>query len=260
MRKVQRVALAADTRAYLGKRQADVLARVRAKTLQAEIHWKSSRQSLAMDKVLGSLQRMAGSRQRCMYCVDSHGCDIEHFRPKATFPEWMYRWNNLLLCCTECGRLKGAQFPMAGGKPLLLNPAVDEPWQHLDFDPATGNFSPRFDVTKNTFCQMGEATVQVLQLDQREALAAGYQKTYRRLSRRITLFLEAPTAAPELIADLIEQDDHGLLGWFFRGTGQNEPELRQLRQQHRQVWQACIKALTPRQMGGQSHKTPFHPG
>ena len=73
--------------------------------------------------VLTSLQTMMGERQRCMYCLDSHGSAIEHFRPKAAYPARMYHWPNLLLCCTECGRLKGNQFPLAGRQALLIDPS-----------------------------------------------------------------------------------------------------------------------------------------
>ena len=52
----------------------------------------------------------------------------------------------------------------------------------------------------------------------------------------------APVAAT-LIADLRDDDDHGLLGWIFRGTGGNEPRVLQMKQVHPAVWQACEQAL-----------------
>ena len=120
MRRVQRVALDAATQNYLTKRQADADAKLQLGTLNPTEHWKASRQTKSMEHVLATLQAMMGKQQRCMYCVDAHGCDIEHFRPKADFQGWIYLWNNLLLCCTECGRFKGARFPMQDGQPLLL--------------------------------------------------------------------------------------------------------------------------------------------
>ncbi|WP_156427859.1 hypothetical protein [Thiohalocapsa sp. ML1] len=98
-----------------------------------------------------------------MYCEDSHGTDIEHFRPKTPFPECLFVWTNMLLCCAECGRLKGKQFPTdAMGEPLLIDPTVDAPWEHLDFDPETGNVVARFDLERNAFCPKGEKTVETL--------------------------------------------------------------------------------------------------
>ena len=93
----------------------------------------------------------AGLRQRCMYCLDSHGSDIEHFRPKAPYPKSMYQWTNLLLCCTHCGRLTGNQFPLAGRSALLVDPTKENPWDSLDFDPTTGNISARFNATLNAW-------------------------------------------------------------------------------------------------------------
>jgi hypothetical protein len=142
MRRVQRVALDAATQKYLTKRQADADAKLQLGSLNPTDHWKASRQTISMEPVLAALRAMMGKQQRCMYCVDSHGCDIEHFRPKGDFQAWIYLWNT--------------------------------------------------DV---------------------------------------------------FIADLIEHDDHGLLGWFFKGNGQTEAPLVQLREQHAPVWQACLKAF-----------------
>jgi uncharacterized protein (TIGR02646 family) len=187
---------------------------------------------------------MMGQHQRCMYCVDSHGCDIEHFHPKAAFPHWMYRWANLLLCCTECGRLKGDRFPMQGDQALLIDPTSEEPWHFLDFDPDTGNLTACFELASNAESIKGQATTTLLQLDQREALAAGYQRTWRRLQKSLRHFLEAPSSADTLIANLLEADDHGLIGWCFKGNGQHEPLLTTLRQQHPAIWNACLQKFT----------------
>jgi uncharacterized protein (TIGR02646 family) len=188
---------------------------------------------------------MMGKRERCMYCLDSHGSDIEHFRPKATFPKRMFRWRNLLLCCTECGRFKGIQFPLQGKRPLLIDPSKEEPWRYLDFDPDTGNVIARFDLQAGTYSPKGEKTEEILQLDRREALAAGYQKTYRRLCKKVQRFLDEPNlSADKLIAELQEADDHGLLGWCFFGTGQDETPFKDFEQQHPLLWQYCASELS----------------
>jgi uncharacterized protein (TIGR02646 family) len=206
MRRVERVALDADVVAYLAKRQLDANKKLLAKTLKTDSHWASSRQTKNMKAAFTCLQAMMGQRARCMYCLDSHGSDIEHFWPKASFQKRMYDWDNLLLCCAVCGRFKGDTFPLRNGQPLLLNPCKEEPWQYLDFNPMTGIITARFDVAENAYQVKGEKTVEVLQFDRREALAAGYKKTYRSLCARINIFLEAPTTAAALINDLIEHE------------------------------------------------------
>jgi uncharacterized protein (TIGR02646 family) len=248
MRRVLRKELDKKTAGYLTKRQSDANKKSSAKNLKPDVHWKSSRQTAAIKTGFTCLQSMMGPRQRCMYCVDSHGCDIEHFWPKDNFPERLYQWKNLLLCCTECGRFKGNKFPLSENQqPMLLDPSIDEPWQYLDFDPDTGNITARFDLATNTYQTKGEKTVEVLHLDEREALAAGYKKTYVRLIKILTQFMPMPISAGSadtLIIKLIEDDDHGLLGWFFKGNGKTtEPVLIQLQTNYPLVFAQCIEAF-----------------
>ena len=125
-----------------------------------------------MRSVLETLRRMTGERERWMYCLDSHGSDIEHFWPKTPYPERMFRWVNLLLCCTECGRLKGNRFPLERGEPMLIDPTVEDPWHFLDFEPRTGLITVRFDADSGSYSRKGEVTVEMLRLDRREALGS----------------------------------------------------------------------------------------
>lgn len=244
MRRVQREAVDGAAQSYLERRQTKANAQLVAGKLDVNNTWKSARQSKIMDSVLATLQSMMGVRHRCMYCLDSHGCDIEHFRPKSSYPKWMFKWNNLLLCCTECGRIKGSQFPLDGKRPMLIDPTKEEPWDYLDFDPITGNMTARFDLQANDFFAKGQYTVSTLQLDRREALAAGYAQTYRKLCAVINGFLNTPgQTKDDLIARLLQEDEHGLLGWCFKGAGQNELPFSQLKTWHPQVWRACRAAF-----------------
>ncbi|MCC6368818.1 MAG: hypothetical protein IT165_35290 [Bryobacterales bacterium] len=243
MRRLHRIPLAEPTEKYLAKRQKEVNAKKQAGTLEVEKEWSSSRKTQKMKDVVQVLRKMMGLRERCVYCLDSHGADIEHFWPKAPFPEKMFRWRNLLLCCTECGRMKSDQFPLEGGRPLLIDPSVEDPWLYLDFDPVTGNLTARFDAVSNAFSPKGERTVDILQLDRREALAAGYLKTWKRLGSLIRDYLPTRSQTPQQLAkNLIEEDEHGLLGWCFDGSGQNEPPFRELREQTPETWKICAGA------------------
>lgn len=242
MRRIERLNLPSSTQAALDRRQTESDAKQTSGTLDVEKVWKTARKTKPLKTALSVLESMAGHRQRCMYCGDSHGTDMEHFWPKKRHPERMFRWPNLLLCCTECGRFKGEQFPMNHGQPLLVDPTADDPWQYLDFDPATGNIVARFDVASNDWTPKGTKTVEVLHLDRREALAESYQKTYRRLKSLVEAALQQTSLAADALSNaLCEADDHGLLGWCFRGTGQNESPFRDLRQKHRAIWNACVQ-------------------
>jgi hypothetical protein len=156
----------------------------------------------------------------------------------------MYRWGNLLLCCTNCGRLKGNQFPMAGRRVLLVDPTKENPWDSLDFDPMTGNICARFDPQLNNWSVKGEKTVEVLHLDEREALSKGYLQTLRRLSATIRSALSAGAIdAATLVQKLKSDDDHGLLGWCFSDRGKTLSPFSELQTQHPGVWAKCAKAL-----------------
>lgn len=245
MRRVRRSALPPPTQAALdGKQTAANLAQA-AGTLDLDKTWNSARKSKPLKTALAALRTMAGERQRCMYCGDSHGTDIEHFWPKKPHPDRMFRWLNLLLCCAECGRFTGDRFALdTVGAPLLIDPTADNPWDYLDFNPDTNTFVARFDPDGNAQFPKGLETVAALQLDRREALEAGYRKTHRRIVAAVdSAVQQALPDAPSLCEALREADDHGLLGWYLGGTGQSLPPFSELRARHPDVWDACVLAL-----------------
>lgn len=245
MRRTIRIDLPRATQKALDGRQKKANEKRAAGTLDIEKEWKGARQTKPIKTALGALKSMAGMRERCMYCGDSHGTDIEHFWPKTPYPERMFRWPNLLLCCTECGRFKGEWFPVENGIPVLVDPTAEDPWRHLDFDPDTGNIAARFDTDANTWSQRGMKTVEVLQLDRREALNASYQKTWRRLRIRLEVAIQEATPDPSALAEALrEADDHGLLGWCINGTGRSVAPISTFRQRHPDAWNACEQALS----------------
>jgi len=245
MRRIRRKALPQAEAGKLLTEQKNANAKLAKKTLDVQKEWNRARQNKPLKIAFDTLLEMAGNRERCMYCGDSQGTDIEHFWPKTSYPRKMFRWNNLLLGCTACGRdHKGTRFPFdAGKKPLLIDPTKDDPWLSLDFDPQTGNFSARYDAQRNPDPK-GAKTVEVLGLDRRESLAAGHQKTYKQISGLIAEAAASSTAdSTTLISNLKNMDEYGLLGWCFRGTGINEPPMSSLRSVHPAIWVACVKAF-----------------
>lgn len=68
------------------------------------------------------------SFSKCIYCESkvlhvSFG-DIEHIKPKKTYPEFAYDWDNLGLVCTKCNNSKGDQYDEAVPP---VNPFVEDP-------------------------------------------------------------------------------------------------------------------------------------
>ena len=107
--------------------------------------------------------------------------------PKIQHPGyyWLaYDWRNLLFSCIKCNRLsgnqkskdaygKGEKFPVKSFRatkpgeeskeePLLINPAVDDPNDHLQIDLCTGLLIHKTD--------RGKASIDILGLNKREAL------------------------------------------------------------------------------------------
>lgn len=139
MRRIFRPDLAPGIATALELKQSDVDVKCRQPGFSADAEWKRCRQTnLLAQEILKSLRSMAGDRERCMYCSDSHGTDIDHFWPKSAYPSKMLVWPNLLLCCAQCGRHKGTQFPLDQDRPLLIDPTTDNPWDFLEFEPRTG--------------------------------------------------------------------------------------------------------------------------
>lgn len=243
MRGILRIELQADTAEGLRRLQAETDRLSAAGSLNPNNHWGRHRPTSLILTVIATLRQMAGERQRCMYCVDSLGADIEHFWPKTPHPHRMYVWENLLLVCTDCGRKKGAQFPLTvQGEPLLIDPSSEDPWAFLDFDPDTGNLIARYLLSAEAFSDKGETTVSVLHLDKREGVSAGYRKTYRRLCQLVTDWTNQHLAE-NYLDQLREADDHGLLGWFLHGSGQNELAFSRFRGLYPEAWAVCQRSF-----------------
>lgn len=99
---------------------------------------------------------------KCCYCDRRHVPDhnsVEHFRPFARYWWLAWTWENLLFACAACNGKGGKsdQFPLASGcaplsyleqppggeRPLLIDPTVDDPRQHIHFAKLpTGRWTP----------------------------------------------------------------------------------------------------------------------
>jgi uncharacterized protein (TIGR02646 family) len=247
MRKIKRLDLPAPTTAALDKKQVCVNDKTAAGTLNADVEWNSSRKSSTIKTVHGTLKKMSGKRERCMYCEDSHGTDIEHFWPKTQYPDKMFAWVNLLLCCSDCGRIKGKQFPLnVDNQPLLIDPTAENPWLFLDFDPDTGNIVARYDLHINDFTEKGLKTVTVLKLDRREALSEGYARSFRRLKSTLQQIIDNTSEIPDaskVWKSLRLADEHGLLEWCFRFSGKNISPFREFIQKYPNVANKIVRNI-----------------
>lgn len=105
-----------------------------------EAFWQARRSTKALKAVERTLRAMASGLERCMYCEDSHGCDVEHTYPKVPYPSSAFAWLNLLWVCAICNRQKNDAFDAA-----MLDPTQEDPLDHLVFSFATGRYTARDD-------------------------------------------------------------------------------------------------------------------
>lgn len=101
MRRIERLPLPSGVRFTLGRKQVRANRQRSEPGFNATRAWENARRSAAVRTAEATLKRMAGATERCMYCEDSHGTDIEHFRPKTPFPQYLFIWPNMLLCCAN---------------------------------------------------------------------------------------------------------------------------------------------------------------
>lgn len=162
----------------------------------------------AFKELLEALTAM--SFGKCGYCEStitfSGNASLERFRPKAgavglnrEFSSehywWLaYEWENLYAACATCNKVKGPKFPVQGRRapvgatgerlaseqPLLLDPCMDDPQQHLEFQ-ADGSVRPR--------SSRGEVTIETLELNrtdqvrERESVATHVREALAPLRR-----------------------------------------------------------------------------
>lgn len=70
---------------------------------------------------------------QCAYCgVEIETPHFDHFVPKSFATELANDFDNLILSCHACDRLKGDKFPLdKAGRPLLLHPLLDNWAEHI---------------------------------------------------------------------------------------------------------------------------------
>jgi hypothetical protein len=195
MKRVQRLPLSPGTLAFLRKRSAAVAAAADARSEAGRL-W-SFQDNKAFQEIREVLRTMAPGIERCMYCEDSEGTAIEHFWPRAGYPERSFDWPNYLFACSGCNsNHKRDQFPLdATGQPLLVNPAEEDPLDHLSLSPSTGLYqssSPK-----------GDPSIQVFGLN-REALTRGRTNAWSVLEQLLAIYADSREEADFQKAEKIE--------------------------------------------------------
>lgn len=111
-------------------------------------------------RLYDALGQMAPGLEQCMYCGEP-GSTIDHFEPISCNPLRTFDWLNHLLACSPCNSVhKRDQFPVdPDGKPLLIDPTVEDPFDHLLLSLETGMYT--------ALTPKGAATIEVCGLNER---------------------------------------------------------------------------------------------
>ena len=178
--------------------------------------WNRYRRSAAARPVVDWLSQRSGSRRRCMYCSDSHGGDIEHFVPISVSIPGTFDWRNFLWICTNCNRKKSNRFPVdEAGNPLLLHPAVDDPWQHFILDDRTGVIAARY-LPDKTLDRRASTTLDIVEALNWEPPQEARHRVARRLSEVFELVLAEGdnSETRRRVLREVHEDDVGVAPWF----------------------------------------------
>jgi uncharacterized protein (TIGR02646 family) len=204
MRRLSRVDLPRACQIYLTKKQLEV-----DSGRSLKLPWKYARKTKTMMRVVEALIQMTGTRCRCMYCEDSRGTKVGHFRPRSRYPRKSFVWTNMLLLCQRCQNHKGDRFALdTNGDALLIDSTSEDPWDFLFFDSQTGIITGRYPHASNQQHPRGEHTTlpKTLPLDI-DAVTEGRLRTTRNLRRAVRSFLECSPkyqSTPEAVRALLD--------------------------------------------------------
>lgn len=200
---------------------------------EAKRRYENARKAKWFKPVIEALRAMAGKTERCMLCSGSESSDLEHYHPKAMFPELALTWENFLWSCGVCNGAKLNLFPTEADK-KLINPIEENVWDFFRID-EYGSLTARFNTALNQFDPRAISTMKIVRLD-RQALQENRQRHLRRLKRSVEHSLELfrlRQLSKKELAEIVEEwrDDAGqpdVADYFLNGPGRTEKPFAEL--------------------------------
>lgn len=83
----------------------------------------------------------------CGYCEDECKGEVDHFRPKKTFPKQVYWWTNWVFACHVCNNKKGEKWTVGGYVDPCAKSESAQPESYFEFDTKTGELLPKRTLT-----------------------------------------------------------------------------------------------------------------
>lgn len=193
----------------------DTIRLVRRRCLAAAIIAKQDGKAVKFDGYdVAKEELVKRLNSKCAYCEDhlqKEGNPVEHFRPKGEVRDengqvvdrnrywWLaWTWENLLFACDRCNsHTKMNQFPLEPGtnplversfdlneeKPLLIDPAKDDPRDHIFFK--WSDSRGKWIATPNSRSVRGLRTITILQLEEDDRAADHVKDRVRPIIEQI---------------------------------------------------------------------------
>lgn len=167
-----------------------------------ELWGRSSIRTHVTAPIRSVLAGMAPGAERCMYCGDNQGTDIDHHEPMARNPLRTFDWLNHLLACSHCNsHHKRDRFPVdEHGRPLLIDPSAEDPFDHLMLSLTVGEY--------RALTGKGRESIEVFGLN-RPILARGRQQAFEVVVMCLRQWPEAVTGKsvyqPERLVRIIRE-------------------------------------------------------
>lgn len=180
---------------------------------------KSSGALASSGAVVAALKAMCLGVERCMYCEDSVGHQIEHGYPKEHFPGRVFDWSNMLYACQPCNGPKSSRFAVTRdedggeeiltsmrdvapppGRAILLDPRQDDPRDFFELDFETGMFLVREGLSEADR-RRADYTLEILRLNTRSVLAEARRLAFGTYRARLKEYIGAKAAVADGEAD-----------------------------------------------------------
>lgn len=142
---------------------------------------------------------------KCAYCESYIGITgfsrIDHYRPTAKYRWLSLEWSNLVISCEKCNHYKSDSFPLqdekkrmikpssktqyadspqlVGEEPLLLNPELDDPSEHI-------TYCPNGTILEKNSSKRGRETIAACKLN-RHVLKVEYKRQINKILKAIKI-------------------------------------------------------------------------
>lgn len=162
----------------------------------ASSKYKQARGARWFSPVVESLKFMACEGQRCMCCSGGEAAQVEHYRPKSTYPQHVFLWENLLWICSVCNLAKANNFDE---QCRPVDPTCEDVWDYFFID-EFGNFCAAWSDETGSLNTRAVETIRLYELD-RQALQETRLARWNELKR-----LLVDSAALKQQGQLSEED------------------------------------------------------